>query len=470
MVSKGKVYLYNSLTRKKELLVPSKKDTVGFYSCGPTVYWYQHVGNMRAYTAWDVLKRVLEYNGYSVNHVMNYTDVGHLSSDADSGDDKMEKAAKKEGKTAKEIADFYIKDFEQQCSLLNIIPPKHKPRATEYIKKMIDFIKVLEKKGYTYKTSDGIYFDTSKISDYGALIGGINKEELEAGKRVDMGEKKSSTDFALWKFSEKEVSRQQEWPSPWGTGYPGWHIECSVMGHELLGEVIDIHSGGQDHRQIHHPNEMAQNEGFFGHDIVKIWLHNGFLTTPGGDKISKSTGSAGLKTIIELKKDGINPLAVRYLYLSTHYRKPSIFTTETVQAATNSLNSIIANFLEFKKNSKEFSVREKKTKPIIDEFKKTVNDDLNIPNSLAITHNVIKEKGLNDAEKYELIKSFDKVLGLGLEHIKIESIPKEIIAMAQEREEARKNKDWKKSDLLRNKIKKEGYTIEDSPEGYKIIK
>jgi len=468
MSIKGKIYLYNSLTRKKELLQPEKKDSVGVYSCGPTVYWYQHVGNMRAYTAWDILKRILEYNGYSVNHVMNYTDVGHLTSDADEGEDKMEKAAKKEGRTAKEIAQFYIDDFEEQSRLLNIISPNHKPRATEYIKQMIEFIKKLEKNDFTYKTGDGIYFDTSKIDDYGALIGGINKENIEAGKRVDLGDKKNATDFALWKFSEKKGSRQQEWDSPWGVGFPGWHIECSVMGYKLLGEKIDVHTGGQDHRQIHHPNEMAQNEGYFGHDLVKVWLHNGFLTTPEGDKISKSKG--GLKTVVELKKEGVDPLTLRYLYISTHYRKPLIFSEETLTSATNSLNSIRERMINFKEGSKEYEIRENKMKPFSEEFRKAINDDLNTPNALALTHNIIKDNRLNDAEKYKLIIDFDRVFGLGLDKIKKEDIPKEIIKLAEEREEARKKKDWKKSDDLRNKIKKAGFTIEDSEEGYRILK
>ena len=468
MAAKGKVYLYNSLTRKKELLKPSKKDRVSFYSCGPTVYWYQHIGNMRAYTVWDVVKRVLAYNGYDVNHVMNYTDVGHLTSDADEGEDKIEKAAKKEGKTAKEIAQFYIDDFEEQSKLLNIIPPNHKPRATQYIRQMIEFIKELERKGYTYKTKDGVYFDTSKIKDYGILIGGITAETIEAGKRVEVGEKKHPTDFALWKFSDKPGLRQQEWESPFGVGWPGWHIECSVMGSALLGKVIDIHSGGQDHRQIHHPNEMAQNEGYFGKDIVKIWLHNGFLTTPEGDKISKSKG--GLATIKDLKRAGHEPLAVRYLYLSTHYRKPLIFSKDTLEAAENVYYSIIEKVREIKEKSGEFEVRDGKIKPYMDTFRKAINDDINIPQALAILHGVISDKKLNEAEKYQLIIDFDSVLGLGLDEVEKIIIPESIKKLADEREAARRKKNWKKADELRNKIKREGYIIEDTEEGYRIIK
>jgi cysteinyl-tRNA synthetase len=465
----SKVYLYNSLTRKKEELKPAKKNQVLFYSCGPTVYWYQHVGNMRAYTAWDVLKRVLNYNDLAVKHVMNYTDVGHLVNDSDIGDDKIEAAAAKEGKTAKEVADFYIDDFEEQSRLLNIIPPTHKPRATQYIKQIIEFIKVLEKKGFTYKTSDGIYFDTSKVDDYGALIGGISAESIDAGKRVQLGEKKNNTDFALWKFSNNDSERQQEWQSPWSKkGFPGWHIECSVMGKELLGEIIDIHSGGQDHRQLHHPNEMAQNEGFFGHDIVRIWLHNGFLTTPQGEKISKSKG--GLKTIIQLRDDGIDPSAMRYLYISTHYRKPVIFSESTIQAATNSLQAIRVRVLEFKSKMEQFEVRKERLKPYLEEFRTAINDDLNIPKALALTHNILSDKKLNDAEKHHLIIDFDKILGLGLAHLKESDVPEDVKRLASEREKARKSKNWKESDRLRDEIKKRGFTIEDSPEGYRIIK
>lgn len=269
--------VYNTLTRKKEVFRPIQKGFVGLYSCGPTVYWYQHIGNLRTYIFSDILKRVLIYSGYKIRHVMNVTDVGHLTSDADTGEDKIEKAAEKEGKTVRDISNFYLKIFREDLKKLNIISPDLWPKATENIKEQIELIKKLEAKGYTYKTSDGIYFDTSKVKNYGKLAG-IDKKQILAGKRVRMGEKKHNTDFALWKFSEESGTRQQEWNSPWGMGFPGWHIECSAMSMKYLGEHFDIHTGGEDHRQIHHPNEIVQSEASTGKKFVNYWMHGAFLT------------------------------------------------------------------------------------------------------------------------------------------------------------------------------------------------
>jgi cysteinyl-tRNA synthetase len=281
--------LFNTLTRKKENFKPIKPGEVGMYSCGPTVYWYQHIGNMRAYIFADSLKRVLEYNNLKVKHIINITDVGHLTSDSDSGEDKMEKAAAKENKSAKEIADHYFKAFEKDLDKLNIIYPSKWTKATEYIKEQIDLIKKLEDKGYTYKTSDGIYYDTSKFKNY-VNLAKLNKEGLQAGKRIGMGEKKNNTDFALWKFSQEEGKRQQEWKSPWGIGFPGWHIECSAMSMKYLGEHFDIHTGGEDHIPIHHTNEIAQSEGATGKKFVNYWMHVAFLVNNEGEKVSKSKG------------------------------------------------------------------------------------------------------------------------------------------------------------------------------------
>ena len=270
------IRLFNSLTRKKEIFKPIKKGFVNIYTCGPTVYAYQHIGNLRSYIFSDILKRVFLYDKYKVKHVMNITDVGHLSSDADTGEDKIEKAAQKERKTAKEITEYYWKIFRDDFKRLNIIEPDIWCKATDHIKEQIDLIKKLEKKGYTYKTSDGIYFDTSKLKNYGELAQ-LKKQKLQAGKRVTLGEKKNITDFALWKFSPKNEKRQQEWDSPWGIGFPGWHIECSAMSMKYLGEHFDIHTGGIDHISIHHTNEIAQNEGVTGHKVVNFWIHGEFL-------------------------------------------------------------------------------------------------------------------------------------------------------------------------------------------------
>jgi cysteinyl-tRNA synthetase len=322
LINKMPLKLYNTLTRKKEVFKPINKNEVRMYVCGPTVYWFQHIGNLRSYIFSDILKRVLLYHGYKIKHVMNITDVGHLTSDADEGEDKIEKAAIKEGKRASDIANYYWKIFKEDFEKLNIIMPNIWCKATEHIKEQIEMIKNFEEKGYTYETPDGVYFDTSKFKDYGKLAL-LKKEGLQAGKRIDIGGKKNTTDFALWKFSEVPGIRQQEWNpkeygAMWPIGFPGWHIECSAMSSKYLGEQFDIHTGGEDHIPIHHTNEIAQSEASFGKKPwVRFWLHGAFLTSKG-EKVSKSKG--GLFTITELEKKGYKPLDYRYFCLSGHYR------------------------------------------------------------------------------------------------------------------------------------------------------
>lgn len=458
---------YNTLTHKKEVFKPITDGKVGFYSCGPTVYWFQHVGNMRAYVFNDTLKRVLRYNGFEVKHVMNYTDVGHLTSDADSGEDKIEKAAAKEGKTAKEISEFYAKAFEKDSAKLNIIPPDILCRATEYIKEQIELIKILEEKGYTYRTSDGIYFDTSKCDDYGKMAN-LNLEGLEAGKRVDMGEKKNKTDFALWKFSEVPGKRQQEWDSPWGLGFPGWHTECCVMSTKHLGKQFDIHTGGEDHIQVHHTNEIAQSECAYGKKPwVRFWMHNAFLVHKG-EKVSKSKG--GLYTISELEKKGFPPLAYRYFCLGTHYRKPLNFSIEILEGAKKAYERLKNSVLSLK--SKDDSNKTERYESFKKEFTEAVNDDLNTPKALAVLWDVIKDEELGSKEKLELLLDFDKVLGLGIKDFKEEAveIPDDIRKIVDEREKARAEKDWETADHLRDLLKERGYEILDSKEGPKLKK
>lgn len=455
--------LYNTLNRKKELFKSLKSNNVGFYSCGPTIYWFQHIGNLRTYIFNDLLKRVLLYNKYKVKHVMNYTDVGHLTSDSDTGEDKMEKAVKREGKTAKEVSDYYAKIFEEDCRKLNIIKPKIVCKATDHIKEQIDLIRKLEKKGYTYKTSDGIYFDTSKLNDYGKLAN-LNIKDLQEGKRIDIREKRSKTDFALWKFSSENEKRQQEWDFEGRKGYPGWHLECSAMSSKYLGKQFDIHTGGKEHIPVHHTNEIAQSESAFGKKPwVKYWVHSEWLTFKG-EKISKSTG--GLYTISELEKKGFNPLDFRYLCLTASYRKGLNFDLTSLEAARNSyerLKNIILD-LKNKKDSKG-GIKEYKKK-----FLEAVNDDINIPKALALTWEMLKDNGLGSREKYFLIVDFDKVFGLDLKNIRKEIIPEEIKLLAEERENYRKLKDFKKSDEIREEIKKKGYHVEDSSKGYEIKK
>jgi cysteinyl-tRNA synthetase len=455
--------LYNTLSRKEETFKPIKEGYVGMYSCGPTVYWYQHIGNLRTYVFSDILKRVLIYNGYKVNHVMNVTDVGHLTSDADEGEDKMEKAAAKEGKNAKDIADYYWKIFREDFKKLNIQEPNIWTKATEHIKEQIALIKKLEEKGYTYKTEDGIYFDTSKFKDY-AKFARLDIGGLQAGKRIDLGDKKNKTDFALWKFSETKGVRQQEWESPWGLGFPGWHIECSAMSMKYLGEHFDIHTGGIDHIPIHHTNEIAQSESATGKKFVNYWLHGAFLTFKG-EKVSKSKG--GLYTISELEKEGFDPMAFRYMCLTTHYRKALNFSLEILKTAQNSYERL-KNIISGIKNSPQ-SKNQKNIEKAKEQFLEIINKDLNTSKALSFMWEILREDKLNDAEKYELALEFNKIFGLNLEEEEIE-VPAEVKKLAKERDEMRKKKNWEEADNIRRRIEKMGYSVADSEEGTKIKK
>ncbi len=426
------------------------------YTCGPTVYWYQHIGNLRSYIFSDILKKVLEFDGYKVKHVMNITDVGHLTSDSDTGEDKIEKAAAKEGKKAQDIANYYWKIFREDLKKLNIIEPDIWCKATEHIKEQIELIKKLEKKGYTYKTSDGIYFDTSKFKDYGKLAR-LKIKELKAGKRTEMREKKNKTDFALWKFSEKPGLRQQEWDSPWGIGFPGWHIECSAMSSKYLGEQFDIHTGGEDHIPIHHTNEIAQSEAAFGKKPwVRYWLHGAFLTFKG-EKVSKSKG--GLYTVSELEEQGFSALAYRYFCLTAHYRKQLNFSLESLENAKNSyerLKNIIKDIKDDKKTNEKY----------LEEFENAMDDDLNTSKALSVLWNLVRdEKAIG---KIKTIKEIDKVFDLKLLEKEKLKIPINIKKLVGERELARKKKDWKLADELRAKIKHLGYYVDDNDKGSEV--
>jgi len=448
--------LYNTLTRKKETFKPIKKGKVGIYTCGPTVYWFGHIGNMRSYIFADILKRVLMYNKFDVKHIINVTDVGHLTSDADEGEDKLEQSAKKEGKTAKEISHFYFNAIESDFKKLNLIEPFKWTWATEHIKEQINLIKILEKRGIAYKTNDGIYFDTSKFTDYGKLSKKKIKE-LKGGKRIDLGEKKNITDFALWKFSQTPGERQQEWDSPWGIGFPGWHIECSAMATKYLGKQFDIHTGGEDHIPIHHENEIAQSESAFGKKPwVKTWMHGAFLNIQGG-KMSKSTG--GIKTISQLEEDGITPLTYRYFTFSAGYRKPLTWSDEAIESAVNGfkrLKNIISEINDDKIINKKY----------LKEFEEKINDDLDMPNALAVLWKLIRDKKAKG--KIKTIKKMDEVFGLELLEVEEVKIPENIEAIAKERENARKNKNWEKSDKLRDKLYELGWTIKDKKDKSKL--
>lgn len=452
------IELYNTLSRKKEAFKPIKKE-VRMYSCGPTVYSYQHVGNMRAYVFADILRRVLEYNGYKVKHVINVTDVGHLTSDADEGEDKMEKAAVKEGRKAADIARFYFKEFEKDAGKLNIEKPWKWAWATKHIKEQIALIKKLEKKGFTYKTADGIYFDSSKFKDYGKLAR-LNVKELRAGKRVSIGEKRHKTDFALWKFSQ--AKRQQEWKSPWGVGFPGWHLECSAMAMKYFGEHFDIHTGGEDHISVHHTNEIAQSEAATGKKFVNYWLHNGFLVNEEGEKVSKSKG--GLYTVSELEKIGYKPEHFRYLLLLTYYRKPLHFSLDNLDAAKNAWERINRKVIELRGEKHKGTDR---TKEYETEFLKAINDDLNTSKALDVFWRVLDDFDFIPGKKIKLLEKFDKLLGLDVKGMKEKKtiIPAEIKELVSQREQLRKQGNFAQADILRERILEFGFSVEDTSKG-----
>jgi cysteinyl-tRNA synthetase len=405
------IYLYNTLTREKELFSPINPELVLIYSCGPTVYHYAHLGNLRAYIFADILNNTLKEAGYNIKHQINITDVGHLVSDNDEGEDKMEKGSKREGKSAYEIAEFYTNAFLDDLRDLNINKDKFIwTRATDYIKEQIEMIKILEEKECTYKTNDGIYFDTSKFEKYTELAK-IDIEGLEKGKRIsdEKDEKKNKTDFALWKFSKEK--RQMQWDSPWGTGFPGWHIECSAMSRAVLGDHIDIHTGGIDHIPVHHTNEIAQSECAIddGKRFVNIWCHVNFLNADKG-KMSKSTGD--FLRLESIKEKNISPLSYKYLLLMTHYRKELKFSWDSLEAANNAYLKLLKQIDKIKtdKKVKLTEVGEKYLSRFVD----AMNDDLNTSISLATLWRMLGDKELIDEEKYILIKEMDKYFGLEL--------------------------------------------------------
>jgi cysteinyl-tRNA synthetase len=446
--------IYNTLSHRIEEFSPLKPPDVGMYSCGPTVYDYQQIGNMRRYVGDDTLIRVLQYNGFQVHHVMNITDVGHLVSDADTGEDKMEKGAKKFGKSVWDIAKMFEQQFKDSCQELNIQLPKELMHATDFIKEQIALVQVLEKKGFTYKTADGIYFDTSKFPDYFKLSR-QNPEELRAGARIEMGEKKNVSDFALWKFSPKEEKRQMEWESPWGMGFPGWHIECSAMSMKALGDTFDIHTGGIDHINIHHTNEIAQSEAVTDKPFVKYWVHHAFLQVEG-EKMSKSLGN--FYTVQDIIEKGYDPMALRYLYLQTHYRQEMNFTFAALEAAQNALNRLRREIVGWDDGSILIPEYEA-------QFKAAINDDLNMPNALAVLWEVVRSDK-NSAEKLATVFKFDEVLGLSLKDAKSivqkqGEVPSAVQKSLDERENLRKEKKFAEADKIREKVIGMGYKVED---------
>lgn len=455
--------LYNSLTNKKEEFKSIEDNKVKMYTCGPTVYYYQHIGNMRAYIFMDSLRRVLKYNGYDIKGVMNVTDVGHLTSDEDSGDDKMELASKRENKSPYEIAKFYAGIFFDDLKKLNIDIPENITYATKFVPQMIEFVKGLEKKGFTYRIDDGIYFDVQKFPSYGQLS---QKDLTKTGNaRIEENlNKHHPFDFALWKFVPE--NHIMKWDSPWGVGCPGWHIECSAMGKTILGDKFDIHTGGIDHKTVHHEDEIAQNDALAGHRVVNMWMHNEFLLVDGG-KMSKSLGN--VYTLSDLEKKGFSAMDFKYFCLNTHYSKKLNFTFEGLKASSNGYKNLKTLIKEHKNASNKTNdeILQKYSKDFLD----AINDDLNIPLALGVIWTMLKNQE-KSVDIYNLVLKFDKALGLELDKEEIVSqvIPQKIVELAEKRLIARKNKDFMTSDKLRDEISNLGFEIKDSKEGYTLTK
>jgi len=458
------IKLYNTLTRKDEIFKPINDGLVKMYTCGPTVYYYPHIGNMRAYIFMDTLRRTLKYNGYKIQGVMNITDVGHLTDDGDQGEDKMEKMAKKTNTSPYEIAKKYTEIFFNDLEKLNIDIPEHITKATEYIPQMIEFVKKLEEKGYTYIIDDGVYFDVSKFKGYGQLS---NKDMDKVGvARVEENDQKRHPfDFALWKFVPE--SHIMKWDSPWGVGCPGWHIECSAMSGDILGDHFDIHTGGIDHKPIHHENEIAQNDCAFGHRVVEFWMHNEFLQVDGG-KMSKSLNN--IYTIDQLDEMGYEPLAYKFFCLNTSYAKKINFTFDVIKSSQIALNNLRKLVQEHKNGTSSIS------KEVLDKYRTqfvdAINDNLNTPLALGVLFSMLKNEP-KSSEIYNLALDFDKVFAVGLNRIveeKVTEVPSDILELAELRWQSKLNKDWASADKYRNEILEKGYVILDSKDGYKIEK
>ncbi|MDF2880636.1 MAG: cysteinyl-tRNA synthetase [Clostridiaceae bacterium] len=467
MVLKLDFYVYNTLTRKKDKLVPYKEGKIGMYTCGPTVYNYAHIGNLRTYIFEDILKKSLIYNGFKVKHVMNITDVGHLQSDGDEGEDKMAMGAKRENKTPWEIARFYEEAFFEDCHKLNIEKPTVSCRATEHIDDMINLIKVLEEKGYTYVANGNVYFEIDKFKDYNKLAN-LSMEELEAGSRVEIDvHKKNPLDFVLWFTNSKFKNQIMQWDSPWGRGFPGWHLECSTMSIKYLGEVIDIHCGGVDHIPVHHTNEIAQSESYLGHKWVNYWLHGEFLVIDGG-KMSKSSGD--FLTLTKLMEEGFSSLDYRYFCLNSRYRKQLLFSFDSLKDAQNSLKKLKSKTLNIlKENSQDDRFDSSLVNDYRTKFSNEISDDLNIANAITVLWEVIKDNKLTSREKLFIIQDFDKVLSLDLlkeDKAEEENQDKDLIEkLIGERSEARINKQWARADEIRNKLNEMNIELLDTKEG-----
>ncbi len=446
---------------------PIKNAGAGIYACGPTVYNFAHIGNLRTYIFEDLLKRMFIYNKYKVKHVMNITDVGHLTSDGDDGEDKMLLGAKREGKSVWDIARFYEKAFFEDTGKLNILNPDIKCRATEHIQDMINLIKRIEENGFTYVSGGNLYFNIEKFKDYGKLSG-LSLSDLKAGARIEVDEnKKNPHDFVLWFTKSKHGNQDMQWESPWGRGFPGWHIECSAMSVKYLGECIDIHCGGIDHINVHHTNEIAQSEAATGKKWVNFWLHGEFLIMDKG-KMSKSAGE--FITLKTLTDKGFEPLDFRYLCLGAHYRTQLAFSYEALEGARNGLKNLRRKIIELDNLPAHISCNKKK-EDYRKKFNLLINDDLNIPQALAFLWDLIRDETISPEDRLKLVYEFDEVLGLGIRDnfAKRTKVPEDVHLLLDKRMKARADKNWKEADRLREEVFKKGFKVEDTPGGQKIF-
>ena len=459
------IVFYNTRTRSKQTFEPIEPGRVGIYTCGPTVYGPMHIGNVRSQLFADLLRRFLATEGFAVTHVINITDVGHLVSDADEGEDKMELAAQRAGETAEEIAGRYTELWREDREAVNCVEPEHNPKATEHIAEQIELGVKLEEGGYLYPIDDGIYFDISRFPRYTELAR-LDLEGQAGAQRIEQVEgKRHPADFAIWKFADPEVRRLQEWDSPWGRGFPGWHLECSAMSSRYLGEHFDIHTGGIDLATVHHTNEVAQSECAFGvHPWVQIWMHNEFLDF-GGEKMSKSLGN--VKTLQDLRDQGYDPLAFRYFFLQAHYRQQQNFNLEAMDAAAQGYKRLVGLVSDVRSITGEGDAETQA--PFKDRFRAALADDLNAPQAMAVVWEVARSSDLSAADRRDLLLSFDSVLGLDLVHAQrpvdaVESDPR-IDGLLAERDAARALKDFATADRIRDELAEEGIEVIDSPEG-----
>ena len=462
--------LYNTMGRKMEDFKPINESEVGLYGCGPTVYNFAHIGNLKTYVFEDLLRRTLEYLGYNVKHVMNITDVGHLTDDADEGEDKMEKSAREKGKTVWEIAEYFTDAFFKDTEKLNILNPHISCRATEHIEEMINLIKTLEDKGFTYESGGNIYFSIDNFPDYGKLAL-LDRQKLSAGARIEIdSNKKNPHDFVLWFTNSKFENHAMLWDSPWGKGYPGWHVECSAMSMKYLGEQFDIHCGGIDHVNIHHTNEIAQTEAATGKKWVNYWLHGEFLVMNKA-KMAKSAGN--FLTLSTLGEKGYAPLDYRYFCLGGHYRSQLQFSWESLDSAKTARNNLVEKVRSWMQSGEKTTLDSisSKGKKYFEDFRNSISEDLNMPKALAVVWILLKDKELSDSEKLALVLDFDRVMGLDLERSaetkdnEAENVDQKVFDLIKEREEARKVKDFARSDEIRNLLKEMGIEIKDTAVG-----